>query len=60
MGVLTVSGLNAAIANVFVNPDGASIKKLAWAYGCAKRGSDEERQLLELLVARVRKLEQLP
>ena len=36
-----------------INPNTASIKRLAWAYGCAKKGSDEEKQLLAVLVARI-------
>ena len=30
-----------------------SIKRLAWAFGCAKKGSDEELQLYRLLVERI-------
>lgn len=30
-----------------------SLKRIAWAYGCAKKGSDEELQLYRALVARV-------
>ncbi len=33
---------------------GASLKRIAWAYGCAKKGSDEERQLRELLVEKAK------
>ncbi|HZJ67704.1 MAG TPA: hypothetical protein VFD36_29575 [Kofleriaceae bacterium] len=32
----------------------ASLKRIAWAFGCAKKGSTEEAQLEELLVARLR------
>lgn len=31
-----------------------SLKRLAWAYGCAKTGSAEEAQLEEELVRRIR------
>jgi hypothetical protein len=30
-----------------------SLKRAAWAYGCAKKGSDEERMLLLLLLEKV-------
>ena len=45
----------AAVARTIVTADTASLKRLAWAFGCAKKDSDEERQLRELLLARVRK-----
>lgn len=32
----------------------ASLKRIAWAYGCAKKGSDEEEALRRILVAKVR------
>lgn len=32
----------------------ASLKRIAWAYGCAKKGSDEEAMLYERLVERLR------
>ncbi len=31
----------------------ASLKRLARAYGCARKGSDQERQLLAALVQRI-------
>lgn len=31
----------------------SSLKRIAWAYGCAKKGSDEEQFLLALLLAKV-------
>lgn len=31
-----------------------SLKRLAWAYGCAKKGSDEETELLKELVQKAR------
>lgn len=43
-------------AGIITNPDSASLKRVAWAYGCAKKGSDEERQLLAVLVEKVRAL----
>ena len=32
-----------------------TIKRLAWAYACAKKGSDREKVLLALLKGRLRK-----
>ena len=42
-------------ASIITNPDGASIKRVAWAYGCARKDSDVEQLLLEILVAKIRK-----
>ena len=44
-----------ACANIFANPEQASLKRVAWAYGCAKKDSDEESRLLELLIERVKR-----
>lgn len=41
---------------IFQNPDGASIKRIAWAFGCAKKNSDEEIQLYKILLARAAKI----
>lgn len=41
------------IASVLENPDGCSLKRLAWAYGCAPKGSNEEHQLEAILRRRV-------
>lgn len=43
-------------ASILENPDGASLKRIAWAYGCARKGSDEERAMLEALLAKVRSM----
>lgn len=40
-------------ALININPNTASLKRIAWAYGCSKKGSDEEKQLLAVLVARI-------
>ncbi len=40
--------------NILTNPDRASLKRVAWAYGCSKKGSDEERQLFDILVDKAR------
>lgn len=31
----------------------SSLKRCAWAYGCAKKGFDEERELRHILIAKV-------
>ena len=33
-----------------------SLKQIAWAYGCAKRGSLDEAELCELLLEKVRRV----
>jgi hypothetical protein len=48
-----VSRSNAAAKTVLADLDPTSLKRLAWAYGCAKKGSAEETQLLDLLVQRI-------
>jgi hypothetical protein len=40
------------VARVLQNPTAASLKRIAWAYGCSKKGSDEERLLLAILLDR--------
>jgi hypothetical protein len=37
-------------ASALIDPVGASLKRIAWAYGCAKKGSDEEAQLQQALL----------
>lgn len=39
-------------ATVLTNPDGVSLKRAAWAYGCAKKDSAEEAALLDILLAK--------
>lgn len=53
-GNLQKGALPRAVAQTILNGDKASLKRLAWAYGCAKKDSDEERQLRELLLAKAR------
>jgi hypothetical protein len=55
-----MSGARSAIAATLLNGTSASLKRLAWAYGCAAKGSDEERQLEQLLRERIRSEEQKP
>ena len=45
--------VGAAAQQIFANPDGSSLKLVAWAYGCIRAGSDEEARLLELLRAKL-------
>ena len=41
--------VKAAARQIFANPDGSSLKLVAWAYGCIRQGREEEAQLLMLL-----------
>lgn len=38
---------------VVASTDKQTLKRIAWAYGCAPKGSDEERRLLAILVERI-------
>jgi hypothetical protein len=42
----------AATRTLAMDARDVSLKRAAWAYGCAKKGSEEERLLLELLLGR--------
>jgi hypothetical protein len=44
------------VASILSDPDMSSVKRIAWAYGCSKRDSYEERMLYEALVERIRKV----
>ncbi len=41
------------IISILENPDGCSLKRAAWAYGCAKQGSEEETLLLAVLRSKI-------
>lgn len=41
-----------SIARTIVDAETCSLKRLAWAYGCAPKGSSEEKQLEMLLLKR--------
>jgi hypothetical protein len=41
--------VRAAAQQIFANPEGSSQKLVAWAYGCIRKGSEEEEKLLALL-----------
>ena len=43
-------------ASILENPDAVSTKRMAWAFGCAKKDSDEERALYKVLRARFEKI----
>lgn len=47
-------------ALININPNTASLKRLAWGHGVAKKGSDEERALLAVLVERIQGSEVKP
>lgn len=46
--------VQAAVARTIINASTSSLKRIAWAFGCAPKGSDEERQLRELLLDRAK------
>lgn len=41
--------VKAAAQNILANPEDASPRLVAWAYGCCREGSEEEVRLLALL-----------
>ena len=41
--------VRAAAQQIFANPDAASFKLVAWAYGSIRAGSEDEARLLVLL-----------
>jgi len=43
-----------------IDPEKFSLKRAAWAYGVSKRGSAEEAELLVVLIAKVRELNERP
>ena len=45
--------VRAAAQQIFANPDDASPKLVAWAYGCIRKGSDDEEKLLALLKSKL-------
>ncbi len=42
-------------ASIIADPDRASLKRIAWAFGCAKKDSDEEAMLRRILIVRAQK-----
>jgi hypothetical protein len=51
------AAVRTAAATVFADPNGASIKRVAWAFGCAKKDSDEEVKLYRILLEKVAQIE---
>lgn len=45
--------VRAATQNILAHPEQASLKRVAWAYGCSKVGSEDEAQLLRLMCAKI-------
>jgi hypothetical protein len=43
------------VVDAVIDPESVSLKRAAWAYGCAKKGSPEETRLLEVLLAAVKR-----
>lgn len=48
------SGAKHQEGSILANPEAASLKRVAWAYGCAKKDSDEECQLRDILLRKAR------
>lgn len=44
---------NAAQLGVLDDPDSCTLKRAAWAYGCAAKGSEVEAKLLAILIRKV-------
>ena len=45
--------VRAATQQIFANPDAASPKIVAWAYGCIRKDSEDEEKLLALLMLKL-------
>jgi len=45
--------VGAAARQIFANPDAASLKLVAWAYGCIRKDSEDEEKLLALLKSKL-------
>jgi len=45
--------VQAAAQQIFANPDSASLKLVAWAYGCIRKGCEDEEKLLVLLKSKL-------
>lgn len=44
---------NGRVSKILADPSAVSLKRIAWAFGCAKKDSEEEEALYRVLVARV-------
>lgn len=49
----TILARSRTSADIIANPDGVSIKRIAWAFGCAKKDTEEERALFVVLVKKI-------
>jgi len=47
---------NRASSKILADPEAASLKRIAWAFGCSRKNSDEEAALCRLLCDRVARL----
>lgn len=45
--------LDRTVKSIIENPDGCSLKRIAWAFGCSRKGSEEERKLEEIIKSRI-------
>ena len=45
--------VRAVAQQIFANPDGSSLKLVAWAYGCIRKDSEDEEKLLALLKSKL-------
>lgn len=45
--------VRAAAQQIFTNPEGSSLKLVAWAYGSIRKDSEDEAKLLDLLKAKL-------
>lgn len=48
-----VDRLHNSAVSIIANPEKASLKRIAWAFGCCKHGSPEETELRAILIAKV-------
>lgn len=53
---MSITTRNRTSASIIVDPSQASTKRIAWAFGCARKDSDEEMALYRILVERVAEL----
>jgi hypothetical protein len=51
--IATLEAKSRTSAAVLAAPEAASMRRLAWAFACAKKDSDEEIALFRVLIAQV-------
>jgi hypothetical protein len=49
-----MTSMRSSTALAIIADPKCSLKRLAWAYGCSRKGSDEEREPLAILLKRAR------